>query len=193
MKKRDRRITPTSTSLAAGGDSSPSKGGGLLTMLKIKRNFMHERNYFKLDDVVTLLQLSIAFVCCNEQVLCNEAYKEIKQKIPNNIIVENIKMDENSFDLLLLLRNETGSESHISKIRNNKLVFFVFGIDNAIKNKNPDGISKALFILNIMREEFLKIKNTIVIWADAKTLSLIMKEAPDFFSWRTTVFDIDCF
>ncbi|CAG0993112.1 hypothetical protein METP3_02775 [Methanosarcinales archaeon] len=40
-----------------------------------------------------------------------------------------------------------------------------------------------------MREEFSNINQPVIIWSNEATLSKIAIEAPDFWSWRTTVFE----
>ena len=69
--------------------------------------------------------------------------------------------------------------------------FFVFGLDDAIEKKNREGKSEALVLLNMMREEFLNINHTLILWINSASLSMILKEAQDFFSWRTTVFEFE--
>jgi len=150
----------------------------------------------KLDEMSALLRISqdftIAFVRCNEPVLRDAVNAEIKKIVSDEVSIYDIKMDENSYNLLSLLNEAVNSDPYSSRIKDNKkLAFFVFGLDKAIVKKNPDGKSEALVVLNMMREEFLKIKHAIIIWINTASLSLILKDAQDFFSWRTTVFEFD--
>jgi G-protein signaling modulator 2 len=150
----------------------------------------------KLDEMSALLRISqdctIAFVRCNEPVLRDAVNAEIKKIVSDEVFIYDIKIDENSYNLLSLLNEAVSSDLYALQIKQNKkLAFFVFGLDKAIEKKNPDGKSEALVVLNMMREEFLKIKHVIIIWINSASLSLILKDAQDFFSWRTTVFEFD--
>ncbi|WP_410509591.1 HEAT repeat domain-containing protein [Methanosarcina hadiensis] len=99
-------------------------------------------------------------------------------------------MDERSTDIVELLKEATKSEEYkLEKEKNKKISFFVFGLNKAIKKKNNEEKSKALFLLNVKREELLGIKHSIIIWVDIDSYSSIIQEAKDFFSWRTTVFE----
>jgi G-protein signaling modulator 2 len=40
-----------------------------------------------------------------------------------------------------------------------------------------------------MREEFSNINQPVIIWSNEATITKIAIEAPDFWSWRTTVFE----
>jgi formylglycine-generating enzyme required for sulfatase activity/tetratricopeptide (TPR) repeat protein len=150
----------------------------------------------RLDEMGTLLRISsdctIAFVRCNEPILCDSIYGSIKRKISDEIFIYQIEMNKDSTNLLHSLNEAVRTELYNSKIKDNrKVAFFIFGLDMAIEKKTRDGRSEALMILNLMRENFLNIKHTIIIWINNSTLSAILKEAPDFFSWRTTVFEFD--
>jgi G-protein signaling modulator 2 len=150
----------------------------------------------KLDEVITLLSISddltIAFVRCNEPVLCHALDNEIRQRVGNEIFIYDIQMDINSTNLIKNLQNAVQSDLYnTQKKANKKIAFFIFGLDDAIKKKNQDGKSEALVLLNMMREEFLDINHTLILWITSASLSKILKEAQDFFSWRTTVFEFD--
>ncbi|MGV8078422.1 MAG: tetratricopeptide repeat protein [Methanosarcina sp.] len=150
----------------------------------------------KIEEIITLLDLSddctIAFVRCNEPVLCNSICKDIFERVHNRIYIYNIEMNEESTNLFQLLEDITKSDSYNSKLNENKkIVFFVFGLDCAVKKKNVNGKSEALILLNLMREKFLEIKHPILIWINSASLNLILEEAQDFFSWRTTIFEFD--
>jgi G-protein signaling modulator 2 len=150
----------------------------------------------KLDEMVTLLLLSddltIAFVRCNEPVLRDALYTTMKERIGNDVFIYDIKMSEHDTNLLQLLNNTMESEFYKEKREDNKkIAFFVFGLDEAINKQKTHGISEALVLLNMMREDFLRINHAIIIWINSASLSAILKEAPDFFSWRTTVFEFD--
>jgi G-protein signaling modulator 2 len=101
-------------------------------------------------------------------------------------------MNEESADLFQLLDEAKRSDLYNSIIKESKKVtFFVFGLDQAVRKKNVNGKSVALFLLNMMREKFLETKHPILIWINSASLNLIYKEAQDFFSWRTTIFEFD--
>ncbi|MCG7850851.1 MAG: tetratricopeptide repeat protein, partial [ANME-2 cluster archaeon] len=150
----------------------------------------------KLDEMVTLLSISddltIAFVRCNEPVLCHALDNEIKQRMGNEIFIYDIQMNTQSTNLIQNLRDAVHSDLYINqKNEIKKIAFFIFGLNEAIEKKNPEGRSEALLLLNMMREEFLNINHAIILWINSASLSMILKEAQDFFSWRTTVFEFE--
>ena len=149
----------------------------------------------KLDEMITLLSISndltIAFVRCNEPILCDALHAEIENRVSNEIFIYDIEMDEKSTNLLQLLNDAVDSEIYSSKIKEKKIAFFVSGLNEAIEKKTDEGKTEALILLNMMRENFLNIKHPIIIWINSASLSMILKEAQDFFSWRTTVFEFD--
>jgi len=150
----------------------------------------------RLDEMITLLSISddltIAFVRCNEPVLCHALDNEIRQRVGNEIFIYDIRMNTDSTNLIQNFRDAVQSDMYdAQKKANKKIAFFVFGLDDAIEKKNQEGRSEALLQLNMMREEFLNINHTIILWINSASLSLILKEAQDFFSWRTTVFEFE--
>jgi tetratricopeptide (TPR) repeat protein len=110
----------------------------------------------------------------------------------DDIYIYDIKMGEDATNLLQLLNEAVTSESYSSlKEENKKIAFFIYGLDEAVEKKNKQGRSEALLLLNMMREDFQKIQHSLIIWINKASLILILKEAQDFFSWRTTVFEFD--
>ncbi|KAF5426229.1 MAG: hypothetical protein C5S41_02825, partial [Candidatus Methanomarinus sp.] len=149
-----------------------------------------------LDELITLLSISddftIAFVRCNELVLRNALSTTIEQRMRDDIYIYNIKMGEDATNLLQLLNDAVTSELYSSlKGQNKKIAFFIYGLDEAVEKKNQQGRSEALLLLNMMREDFQKVQHPLIIWINKASLILIPKEAQDFFSWRTTVFEFD--
>ena len=150
----------------------------------------------KLDEMITLLSISddltIAFVRCNEPVLRHALDNEIRQRVENEVFIYDIRMNTDSTNLMQILQEVIQSDLYdAQKKENKKIAFFVFGLDDAIEKKNQEGKSEALVQLNMMREEFLNINHTIILWINSASLSMILKEAQDFFSWRTTVFEFE--
>jgi tetratricopeptide (TPR) repeat protein len=149
-----------------------------------------------LDELITLLSISddftIAFVRCNELVLRNTLSTTIEKRMHDDIYIYDIKMGEDATNLLQLLNDAVTSELYSSlKEDNKKIAFFIYGLDEAVEKKNQQGRSEALLLLNMMREDFQKIQHPLIIWINKASLILILKEAQDFFSWRTTVFEFD--
>lgn len=148
---------------------------------------LNQEQLSKLDELVTLITLSkegaIAFVLCNEPILRKELYNELEKRLRSlNINIIIIQLDEGSNDLVNEIRKK------ISLIKN-KVAIFVYGIEKASKAVTPSGKSAFLTKLNIMRDEFSAINQPVIIWSNEATLSKIAIEAPDFWSWRTTVFE----
>lgn len=148
---------------------------------------LNQEQLNKLDELVTLITLSkdgsIAFLLCNEPILRKELYNELEKRLEIlNIKIINIQLDENSSDLVNEIRKKVSPTK-------NKAAIFVYGIEKASKAATSSGKSAFLTKLNIMREEFSNINQPVIIWSNEATISKIAIEAPDFWSWRTTVFE----
>jgi tetratricopeptide (TPR) repeat protein len=148
---------------------------------------LNQEQLSKLDELVTSITLSndgaIAFVLCNEPVLRKELYNELEKRLEIlNTKIINIQLDEDSIDLVNEIREKVSSTK-------NKTVIFVYGIEKASKAVTSSGKSAFLTKLNIMREEFSSINQPVMIWSNEATISKIAFEAPDFWGWRTTVFE----
>ena len=148
---------------------------------------LNQEHFNKLDELVTLITISkegtIAFVDCNEPILRDELYDVLKNKLESldtNIIIITLKDD--SLNFVDIIRNEKPQKEK-------KSVFFIYGIENASKVSIKSGKSAFLKKLNIMRDDFSNINQPIIIWSNDATISKIAIEAPDFWSWRTTVFE----
>ncbi len=148
---------------------------------------LNQEQLNKLDELITLITLSkdgaIAFVLCNEPVLRKELYNELEKRLETlNTKIINIQLDEKSSDLVNEIREKVPKT-------NNKAAIFVYDIEKASKAATSSGKSAFLTKLNIMREEFSNINQPVIIWSNEATISKIAIEAPDFWSWRTTVFE----
>ncbi len=155
---------------------------------------LESSHHSKIEEIITLLELSndctIAFINCNEPILCKLVCDEIFERAGDRICIDKLKMDEESTNLFHLLKEKTKSDAYnFNKSHNNRVAIFVLGFDRAIRKKNKQGKSETLFLLNMLREKLLEFEYPIIIWINNSSLKLILKEAPDFFSWRTTVFD----
>jgi tetratricopeptide (TPR) repeat protein len=69
----------------------------------------------------------------------------------------------------------------LNQYRGDDTVFFVY-----LPPKKPE-LEDLARILNYTREEFAKIKQPIIIWADKVSLGIIARSAPDFWAWRARV------
>ncbi|WP_048128163.1 MULTISPECIES: hypothetical protein [unclassified Methanosarcina] len=155
---------------------------------------LESSHHSKIEEIITLLELSndctIAFVNCNEPILCNLVCDEILERVGDRIYIDKLRMDEDSTNLFHLLKEKAELDAYkFNKSQNKIVAVFVLGFDKAIRKKNKNGKSETLFLLNMLRENLLEFEYPIIIWINNSSLKLILKEAPDFFSWRTTVFD----
>jgi HEAT repeat protein len=146
---------------------------------------LNQEQLSKLNEMVTFVTLSkkvaIAFVLCNEPVLRKELYKQLEKKFESiNTSIITINLSEGSDILVNELRKELPLKD--------KSVFFVYGIEAVSKAAIYSGKSSYLKSLNIMRDEFSTINHPVIIWSNESTLNKLANEAPDFWSWRTTVF-----
>jgi tetratricopeptide (TPR) repeat protein len=69
----------------------------------------------------------------------------------------------------------------LNRYRGDDAAFFVY-----LPPKKPE-LEDLARILNYTREEFARIKEPIIIWADKVSLGVIARSAPDFWAWRARV------
>lgn len=102
---------------------------------------LESSHHSKIEEIITLLELSndstIAFINCNELILCKLVCDEIFERAGDRICIDKLKMDEESTNLFHLLKEKTESSAYnFNKSHNNKVAIFVFGFDRAIRKKN---------------------------------------------------------
>ncbi len=150
----------------------------------------------KLKKIVTLLNISndctIAFLRCNETSMCDTLHTKINEEVATSVFLYEIQLDLQHIHPLEMMTEAMETRKYRDLTKNNKKVaFYIKGFDEAVKLKNADGRSQTLITLNLMRENFLQIPHPILIQINTGSYSLLLKEAGDFFSWRTSVFEFD--
>lgn len=132
-------------------------------------------------------EFSLAFIQCDDQALRDQISKIISEQLLNTVQVLKIEMDKEHNNFFQLYEELSKSDVYAKLDENKNIAVFVEGIDEAIKKKNSRGYSESLVILNLMREKLLEIKHPVLFWINSRSLISILADAPDFFSWRTTV------
>ncbi|SFM90060.1 tetratricopeptide repeat protein [Methanolobus profundi] len=151
-------------------------------------------HFAKIDKMISYLEISegfsLSFLICNEPILCDAVISEVEDKLSLNISLYGIHLDSQHLDLLDMIKKAQQSKEYQDNIQKKiKTVFFVTGFDEAVECKTDEGLSKVLLTINIMREKFLEIQNTILIRLNVGSFSQLLNEAPDFYSWRTSIFE----
>ena len=131
---------------------------------------------------------------------------EIAQQLENRFLNKNIKIikvnigvgeiasirDEIAWHLGRISSSKDARRSEIgirandlaytlNQYRGDDAVFFVY-----LPPKKPE-LEDLARILNYTRDEFAKIKQPIIIWADKVSLGIIARSAPDFWAWRARI------
>jgi len=119
---------------------------------------------------------TLAFALCNFPNERKELVSELRQMLDDYAITE-IEFEKPIENLI----NEL-----IPRLPEHSKAIFIYGLERSI---DPDKSSPLVGNLNISRNLFPKyISCPFVIWIPAYALSVIMRHAPDFFSWRSSIF-----
>ncbi|MBI3797568.1 MAG: HEAT repeat domain-containing protein [Deltaproteobacteria bacterium] len=108
--------------------------------------------------------------------------EEVRLRLGDEVAVEEVTFAAESVERLSL-------SHHLSTLppRSGKAAVFVFGLDDL----PPDARTTALKAMNWGRERLRWSGYTIVLWVRPGTPGDIGNGAPDFFSWRSDVFEFD--
>jgi len=162
----------------------------------------NEQELLKLETEIYHSDGGIYFAECDTA----STRDEIAQQLGNKFLNKNIKIikviigigeiastrDEIARHLESVSSNKDARRSEI-EIRANDLAYTLnqYCDDDAaffiyLPPKKP-GLEDLARILNYTRDEFAKIKQPIIIWADTVSLGIIARSAPDFWAWRARV------
>ncbi len=108
--------------------------------------------------------------------------EELKLRIKNEVSIETFTYNSNSIEELSLSQQL----SQLPK-PSERSVLFVFGLDNLSKDSRDIAINA----LNWGRERLRWAGYSVVLWVKLGTPAELGNRAPDFFSWRSDVFEFD--
>jgi tetratricopeptide (TPR) repeat protein len=162
----------------------------------------NEQELLKLETEIYHSDGGIYFAECDTA----STRDEIAQQLENRFLNKNIKIikikigvgetasirDEIAQHLESVSSSKDARRSEIG-IRANDLAYTLnrYHADDAVffvylPPKEPE-LEDLARILNYTREEFVRIKQPIIIWADKVSLGVIARSAPDFWAWRARV------
>ncbi|HLC15628.1 MAG TPA: NACHT domain-containing protein, partial [Thermodesulfovibrionia bacterium] len=110
--------------------------------------------------------------------------EEIRERLPQEFIKEELRFSCESAEGLNLYRQISAIFKETDKTGG---VIFVFGLDEL----PPEDRKKAINILNWQRGKLRVSGYSVVLWVRPETPGELGKMAPDFYSWRSEVFDFD--
>jgi tetratricopeptide (TPR) repeat protein len=159
-------------------------------------------NLLGLERMLTFAQgAAIAFVRVNIPSRRAELAKEIRERVESQgIKIVEIDLHEPVRDLLAEIRHRL-KNTYLIKPRDEKREFvvadspprfaiFVYGLEHSIHSSET--YQPALAVMNYKRENFRDlIPAPIVLWVPEYALQAIMEDAPDFWAWRSGVFEFD--
>ena len=123
--------------------------------------------------------LTLAFAQCNQPVERRRLVSQLRQLLGDYRIaeVEFTEPIENLLDELIPRLSEY----------NDANALFVYGLEHSVRSDQD--FSPVVANLNISRNLFPRhISYPIVLWLPAYAIAAVMRGAPDFFSWRSAVF-----
>lgn len=159
---------PSKQSLLGDGDISPQNQEALLqvaSMIRLAESFR------------------LGFVKCNQPVQCLQMVERLKEMLAGeaDVIKVNLKEPVPSLRRAVLQVLESDSLAH------GKKAVMVLGFERSIPSK---GSAPALDELNQSRDNFPKsFSAPFLIWLPDYALTRLAREAPDFWGWRSGVFE----
>jgi tetratricopeptide (TPR) repeat protein len=146
------------------------------------------QNQEALLQIASLIRLAesfrLGFVKCNQPIQCHKMVERLKEMLEGeeNIITLNLKEPVPSLRRAALQDLESDSINAPGK-----MAIMVLGFERSIPSEGP---SPALDELNQSRDNFPKsFFGPFLIWLPDYALTRLAREAPDFWGWRSGVFE----
>ena len=146
------------------------------------------QNQEALLQIASMIRLSesfrLGFVKCNQPVQCLQMVERLKEMLAGeaNIITVNLKEPVSSLRRAVLQALESDSLDP-----RGKKAIMVLGFERSIPSEGP---APALDELNQSRDNFPKsFSSPVLIWLPDYALTRLAREAPDFWGWRSGVFE----
>ena len=146
------------------------------------------QNQDVLLQIASLIRLAegfrLGFVKCNQPVQCRQMAARLKEMLAGeaNIITVELKEPVPSLRRAILQALESDKSDNVEK-----KAIMVFGFEHSVPSEGP---ALALDELNQSRENFPKsFSDPVLIWLPDYALTRLAREAPDFWGWRSGVFE----
>ena len=147
------------------------------------------QNQDVLLQIASLIRLAegfrLGFVKCNQPVQCRQMTARLKEMLVGeaNIITVELKEPVSSLRRAVLQALESDKADYAGK-----RTIMVFGFEHSVPS---DGPAPALDELNQSRDNFPKsFSGPVLIWLPDYALTRLAREAPDFWGWRSGVFEL---
>ncbi len=127
----------------------------------------------------------LGFVKCNQPIQSRQMAARLKEMLAGeaNIIIVELKEPVSSLRRAVLQALESDKADYAGK-----RAIMVFGFEHSVPS---DGPAPALDELNQSRENFPKsFSGPVLIWLPDYALTRLAREAPDFWGWRSGVFEL---
>jgi tetratricopeptide (TPR) repeat protein len=146
------------------------------------------QNQGVLLQIASLIRLAegfrLGFVKCNQPVQCRQLSVRLKEMLASEfkIIDVELKMPVTSLRMAVMDALETDKA-----VNTGNRAIMVFGFEHSVPS---EGSAPALDELNQSRENFPKsFSGPVLIWLPDYALTRLAREAPDFWGWRSGVFE----
>lgn len=148
-----------------------------------------ERSSTELEELERLLRLAdgfvLAFVRANVPVVRDRLARELAERLilgEEPITVRILRLGESETDLL-------DEIDRLAPPLSQREALFVFGLEAGIPS-DPERSAGVLERLNRQREAFRELPGPVVFFLPEYALTRLAREAPDFWAWRSGVFEI---
>jgi tetratricopeptide (TPR) repeat protein len=139
-------------------------------------------------QIASLIRLAegfrLGFVKCNQPVQCRQMASRLKEMLASEAKIINVELKEpvSSLRRAVLQALESDKSDNAGK-----RAIMVFGFEHSLPSEGP---ALALDELNQSRENFPKsFSDPVFIWLPDYALTRMAREAPDFWGWRSGVFE----
>ncbi|MDD4161458.1 MAG: tetratricopeptide repeat protein [Methanothrix sp.] len=147
------------------------------------------QNQDVLLQIASLIRLTegfrLGFVKCNQPVQCRQMAARLKKILADeaNIISVELKEPVSSLRRAVLQELESDKSEYVEK-----RAIMVLGFEHSVPSEGP---APALDELNQSRDNFPKsFSGPVLIWLPDYALTRLAREAPDFWGWRSGVFEL---
>ena len=140
-------------------------------------------------QIASLIRLAegfrLGFVKCNQPVQCRQMAARLKEMLAGEAKIIEVVLNEPVSSLRRAVLKTLGVEKSSCEC---KQVIMVFGFEHSVPSKGP---APALDELNQSREIFpMDFSGPLLIWLPDYALTRLAREAPDFWGWRSGVFEL---
>jgi len=138
---------------------------------------------------------AIHFAVVNLLSIRNKIVEQVQQTLTeNNIQVVNIELNEPVYNLLDVIQEQAlpicFREEYNASNDEKRAVMFIFGLEETFDSSEHR--NAALFAMNMQREKYRNIfRCPMVFWLRQYAVEIIANEAPDFWAWRSGVYNLD--